>query len=67
MVEEVKSFSIIERAILARVLFENDEVVSKIKPEDWVNLIRERIGEEYAEVFKAWLGGRCKAEGEVRQ
>jgi hypothetical protein len=46
MVEEVRSFSIIERAILARVLFENDEVVSKIKPEDWVALIRERIGEE---------------------
>jgi len=67
MVEEVRGFSIIEKAILARVLFENDEVVSKIKPEDWVNLIRERIGEEYAEVFRVWLGGRCKAEGEVRQ
>jgi hypothetical protein len=58
MVEEVRGFTIIEKAILARVLFENDEVVSKIKPEDWVNLIRERIGEEYAEVFKAWLEGR---------
>jgi len=67
MVEEVKGFSIIEKAILARVLFENDEVINKIKPEDWVNLIRERIGEEYAEVFRVWLGGRCKAEGEVRQ
>jgi len=58
MVEEVKSFSIIEKAILARVLFENDEVVSKIKPEDWVALIRDKIGEEYAEVFRAWLEGR---------
>jgi len=58
MVEEVKSFSIIEKAILARVLFENDEVVNKIKPEDWVNLIRDKIGEEYAEVFRAWLEGR---------
>jgi hypothetical protein len=67
MVEEVRGFSIIEKAILARVLFENDEVVSKIKPEDWVALIRDKIGEEYAEVFKAWLGGRCKAEGGVRQ
>jgi hypothetical protein len=67
MVEEVKGFSIIEKAILARVLFENDEVVSKIKPEDWVSLIRDKIGEEYAEVFRVWLGGRCKAEGEVRQ
>jgi hypothetical protein len=58
MVEEVKGFSIIERAILARVLFENDEVINKIKPEDWVNLIRDKIGEEYAEVFRAWLEGR---------
>jgi hypothetical protein len=58
MVEEVKGFSIIEKAILARVLFESDEVVSKIKPEDWVNLIRDKIGEEYAEVFRAWLEGR---------
>jgi hypothetical protein len=58
MVEEVRGFSIIEKAILAMVVFESDEVVSKIKPEDWVNLIRERIGEEYAEVFRAWLEGR---------
>jgi hypothetical protein len=58
MVEEVKGFSIIEKAILARVLFESDEVVSKIRPEDWVALIRDRIGEEYAEVFRAWLEGR---------
>jgi hypothetical protein len=58
MVEEVKSFSIIEKAILAMVVFENDEVVKKIRPEDWVNLIRDKIGEEYAEVFKAWLEGR---------
>jgi len=58
MVEEVKGFSIIEKAILAMVVFENDEVVSKIKPEDWVALIRDKIGEEYAEVFKAWLEGR---------
>jgi hypothetical protein len=58
MVEEVKGFSIIEKAILARVLFESDEVINKIKPEDWVALIRDKIGEEYAEVFKAWLEGR---------
>jgi hypothetical protein len=58
MVEEVKGFSIIEKAILAMVVFENDEVVNKIKPEDWVALIRDKIGEEYAEVFRAWLEGR---------
>ena len=58
MVEEVKGFSIIEKAILAMFVFENDEVVSKIKPEDWVSLIRDKIGEEYAEVFRAWLEGR---------
>jgi hypothetical protein len=58
MVEEVRGFSIIEKAILAMVVFENDEVVNKIKPEDWMNLIRERIGEEYAEVFRVWLEGR---------
>jgi hypothetical protein len=58
MIEEVRGFSIIEKAILAMVVFENDEVVGKIRPEDWVNLIRERIGEEYAEVFRAWLEGR---------
>jgi hypothetical protein len=67
MIEEVRGFSIIEKAILAMVVFENDEVVKKIKPEDWVALIRDRIGEEYAEVFKAWLEGRCKVGGEVRQ
>ena len=67
MVEEVRGFSIIEKAILAMVVFENDEVVKKIKPEDWVNLIRERIGEEYAEVFRAWLESKCKAGGEVRR
>jgi len=32
--------------------------VSKIKPEDWIALIRDKIGEEYAEVFRAWLEGR---------
>jgi hypothetical protein len=58
MVEEVRGFSIIEKAILAMFVFENDEVVGKIKPEDWVALIRDRIGEEYAEVFRAWLEGR---------
>ena len=58
MVEEVRGFSIIEKAILAMVVFENDEVVSKIKPEDWMNLIRDKIGEEYAEVFRVWLEGR---------
>jgi hypothetical protein len=58
MVEEVRGFSIIEKAILAMVVFENDEVINKIKPEDWVNLIRDKIGEEYAEVFRAWLEGR---------
>ena len=67
MVEEVRGFSIIEKAILAMVVFENDEVVNKIKPEDWVNLIRDKIGEEYAEVFRAWLENKCKAGGEVRQ
>jgi len=67
MVEEVKGFSIIEKAILAMVVFENDEVVKKIRPEDWVSLIRDKIGEEYAEVFRAWLGSKCKAGGEVRQ
>jgi hypothetical protein len=65
MVEEVKGFSIIEKAILARVLFESDEVVNKIKPEDWVALIRDKIGEEYAEVFRAWLEMRgIKVEGQ---
>jgi hypothetical protein len=67
MVEEVKGFSIIEKAILAMVVFENDEVVSKIKPEDWVALIRDKIGEEYAEVFRVWLENKCKVGGEVRQ
>ena len=67
MVEEVKGFSIIEKAILAMVVFENDEVVNKIKPEDWIALIRDKIGEEYAEVFRVWLEGKCKAEGGVRQ
>jgi len=68
MVEEVKGFSIIEKAILAMVVFESDEVVSKIKPEDWIALIRDKIGEEYAEVFRAWLEGRgIKVGSEVKQ
>jgi hypothetical protein len=58
MVEEIKGFSIIEKAILARVLFESDEVINKIRPEDWIALIRDKISEEYAEVFRAWLEGR---------
>jgi hypothetical protein len=66
MIEEVRGFSIIEKAILAMVVFENDEVVKKIRPEDWVALIRDKIGEEYAEVFRAWLENKCKV-GEVRQ
>jgi hypothetical protein len=64
MVEEVRGFSIIEKAILAMFVFENDEVVSKIKPEDWVALIRDKIGEEYAEVFRVWLEGRGIKVGE---
>jgi hypothetical protein len=67
MIEEVRGFSIIEKAILAMVVFENDEVVKKIRPEDWVALIRDKIGEEYAEVFRAWLENKCKAGGEVKQ
>ena len=58
MLAELDGLSEIERAILAMVVFENDEVVNKIKPEDWVALIRDKIGEEYAEVFRAWLEGR---------
>ena len=67
MLAELDGLSEIERAILAMVVFENDEVVNKIKPEDWIALIRDKIGEEYAEVFKAWLESKCKAESEVRQ
>jgi hypothetical protein len=58
MVEEVRGFSTIEKAILAMVVFESDEVVKRIRPEEWVALIRERVGEEYAEVFRAWLESR---------
>ena len=68
LIEEVKSFSIIEKAILARVLFESDEVVNRVRPEDWIALIRDKIGEEYAEAFKAWLEGRgVRVKSEVKQ
>ena len=60
MLAELDSLSEIERAIVASRLVKRDDPILELKPEDWVSLIRERIGDVFADAFEKWLRARCK-------
>lgn len=60
MLAELDGLSEIERAIVASRLVKRDDPILELKPEDWVSLIRERIGEVFADAFERWLRARCK-------
>jgi hypothetical protein len=60
MLAELDSLSEIERAIVASRLVKRDDPILELKPEDWVALVRERIGDVFADAFERWLRARCK-------
>jgi hypothetical protein len=60
MLAELDGLSEIERAIVASRLVKRDDPILELKPEDWVSLIRERIGEVFADAFERWLRARCR-------
>jgi hypothetical protein len=60
MLAELDSLSEIERAIVASRLVKRDDPILELKPEDWVSLVRERIGEVFADAFERWLRARCR-------
>ena len=62
MLAELDSLSEIERAILASRLVKRDDPILELKPEDWVALIKERVGEVFANAFEKWVRARCKHE-----
>jgi hypothetical protein len=60
MLAELDSLSEIERAIVASRLVKRDDPILELKPEDWVALVRERIGDVFADAFERWLKARCR-------
>ena len=60
MLAELDGLSEIERAIVASRLVKRDDPILELKPEDWVSLIRERIGDVFADAFERWLRARCR-------
>jgi hypothetical protein len=60
MLAELDSLSEIERAIVASRLVKRDDPILELKPEDWVALVKERIGDVFADAFERWLRARCK-------
>jgi hypothetical protein len=60
MLAELDGLSEIERAIVASRLVKRDDPILELKPEDWVALVRERIGDVFADTFERWLKARCK-------
>jgi hypothetical protein len=60
MLAELDGLSEIERAIVASRLVKRDDPILELKPEDWVALVRERIGEVFADAFERWLRARCR-------
>ncbi|WP_054857968.1 hypothetical protein [Vulcanisaeta sp. JCM 16159] len=55
LLEEVKKLTKIERAILAQEMFGTDDVFRQVTVDDWVKLLEERVGSEYANAFKTWV------------
>jgi len=60
MLAELDGLSEIERAIVASRLVKRDDPILELKPEDWVALVRERIGDVFADAFERWLRARCR-------
>ena len=60
MLAELDSLSEIERAIVASRLVKRDDPILELKPEDWVALVKERIGDVFADAFERWLRARCR-------
>jgi hypothetical protein len=60
ILNELDSLNEIERAIVASRLVMRDDPILELKPEDWVALIKERVGDVFADAFDKWLKARCK-------
>jgi hypothetical protein len=60
MLAELDSLSEIERAIVVSRLVKRDDPILELKPEDWVALVKERIGDVFADAFERWLRARCR-------
>ena len=60
MLAELDGLSEIERAIVASRLVKRDDPILELKPEDWVALVKERIGDVFADAFERWLRARCR-------
>ncbi len=55
LLDEVKKLTKIEKAILAQEMFGTDDVFRQVTVDDWVKLLEERVGSEYATAFKTWV------------
>jgi hypothetical protein len=57
---ELDSLDPIERAIVASRLVMRDDPILELKPEDWIAMIKGKVGDVFAEAFDKWLKARCK-------
>jgi len=57
---ELDSLDPIERAIVASRLVMNDNPILELKPEDWIAMIKGKVGDVFADAFEKWLKARCK-------
>ena len=57
---DLDSLDPIEKAIVAAKLVMRDDPILELKPEDWVAMIKGKVGDVFAEAFDKWLKARCK-------
>jgi hypothetical protein len=57
---ELESLDPIERAIVASRLIMSDNPILELKPEDWIAMIKGKVGDVFADAFEKWLKARCK-------
>jgi len=57
---ELDSLDPIERAIVASRLVMSDNPILELKPEDWITMIKGKVGDVFADAFEKWLKARCK-------
>jgi hypothetical protein len=57
---ELDSLDPIERAIVASRLIMGDGPILELKPEDWIAMIKGKVGDVFADAFEKWLKARCK-------
>jgi hypothetical protein len=60
ILNELDSLNPIERAIVASRLVMSENPILELKPEDWIAMIKEKVGDVFADAFEKWLKARCK-------